>query len=117
MTNVSLRLLVLKTDRVAVLCNFYGALGVKFKKEQHGNGPVHYSAQLDHGILEVYPLSDGERTDSTLRLGFSLADPDSCASDVQSHGGKLIRAGRETRWGYLAIVSDPDGRIIELYRS
>ena len=100
MTDVSLRLLVLKTHDVAGVCAFYGSLGLTFIEEQHGKGPRHYSAPLGDGIIEIYPLPDDQAVDSTTRLGFAIADPDAAVESAASLGGHAIKPGRDTSWGY-----------------
>lgn len=117
MTDVSLRLLVLKTHDVAALVSFYDCLGLQFQEEQHGNGPVHHSAALDDGIMEIYPLPTEQAVDATTRLGFAISNPDAVVEAIESVGGRVIQAVRETPWGYMALVADPDNRRVELYRS
>ncbi|WP_442510260.1 VOC family protein [Novipirellula sp. SH528] len=117
MADVSLRLLVLKTHDVASVCAFYGSLGLTFTEEQHGKGPLHHSAPLGDGIIEIYPLPDDQSVDSTTRLGFAIADPDTAVDAVVAFGGRVIKPGRDTPWGYMALVADPDGRTVELYRA
>lgn len=117
MTDVSLRLLVLKTHDVSGVVAFYQSLGLVFTEERHGKGPLHHSAPLGDGIIEIYPLADDQRVDSTTRLGFAIRDPDSVARVAESLGGRAVKHGRDTPWGYMALVADPDGRIVELYRA
>ena len=116
MSNVNLRLLVLKTPQVDRVVRFYEALGFAFVAERHGSGPEHYSAGLGDGIIEIYPLPDKQEVDTSTRLGFSVADPDTVVNRAEQLGGGVVRRGRDTEWGYLAIVTDPDGRTLELYR-
>ena len=44
-----LTLLVLKTRRVERLRTFYSALGIELAKEQHRNGPIHYTGRVGEG--------------------------------------------------------------------
>lgn len=114
--NVSLKLLVLKTHDVDSLCRFYKLLGFTFTEERHGSGPVHFSTPLGDAVMEIYPLASDQSVDTTTRLGFAIADTDAVVAGVESLGGRIIKTGRDTPWGYLAIVGDPDGRTVELYR-
>ena len=116
MPDISLKLLVLKTYDVDEVCRFYQSLGLTFTEEQHGKGPVHYSSPLGDGIIEIYPLHPDKQVDQTTRLGFAIADPDSAVSTAETAGGRVIKTGSDTPWGYMAIVADPDGRTVELYR-
>ena len=115
--DVSLRLLVLKTHDVSGVVAFYQSLGLAFTEEQHGKGPLHHSAPLGDGIIEIYPLPNDQTVDSTTRLGFAIADPDCAVGGAESLGGRVIKPGRDTPWGYMALVADPDGRTVELYRA
>lgn len=112
-----LRLLVLKTHELVGLVQFYEALGFEFAEERHGNGPIHYSTRIGESVLEIYPLPTGVSDESHVRLGFALSNPDRIVAEIESLGGTLVKSGRETPWGYMAIVADPDGRVIELYRA
>lgn len=82
MADVSLRLLVLKTHDVDSVVAFYRTLGLAFAEEQHGKGPLHHSAPLGDGIVEIYPLSKDQSADSTTRLGFTVADPDAVVAMI-----------------------------------
>ena len=118
MKNVSLRLIVLKAGDVEQVVAFYESLGLKFKAEQHGRGPLHHAASMGEGVLEIYPLPAADQAaDSTTRLGFAIADPDNVIENAPSVGGRVIQAAKETPWGYMALVEDPDGRKVELYRA
>ena len=116
-SDVSLKLLVLKTYDVDSVRQFYQSLGLTFTEERHGSGPLHFSAPMGDGIIELYPLPSDQAVDTSTRLGFAIADPDAAVSGVESVGGRVVKAGRDTPWGYMAIVGDPDGRTVELYRA
>ena len=116
MADISLRLLVLKTHDVPSVVAFYQSFGFEFTEERHGKGPLHHSAPLADGIIEIYPLPDDQAVDITTRLGFAIADPDAVVDSAESLGGRVAKPGRDTAWGYMALVTDPDGRTVELYR-
>ena len=115
--DISLRLLVLKTHDVSAVVAFYQSLGFTFIEEQHGKGPLHHSSSLGDGIIEIYPLPTDQSVDSTTRLGFAVADPDAAVDTADSLGGRVIKPGRDTPWGYMALVADPDDHTVELYRT
>ena len=70
----NLNLLVLRCGNIERSKAFYELFGMAFQKEQHGNGPVHYSCVDDTGVFELYPLEGGV-ADQT-GLGFVTGDLD-----------------------------------------
>ena len=55
--------------------DWYGsALGLRFTRERHNGGPVHYSTEIDGTVLELYPAT-GDRPRSRVRIGVSVRDP------------------------------------------
>ena len=112
MSEPALKLIVLKTAQVESLRDFYARIGFRFVEEQHGKGPIHFSASLGDGVLEIYPLSDGAEADSTTRLGFGVTD---LASVLKGLGEECDP--KQTEWGLRAVVRDPDGRSVELYEA
>jgi catechol 2,3-dioxygenase-like lactoylglutathione lyase family enzyme len=96
---VSMALLVLYTDHVEESRRFYTRLGLTFRTEQHGKGPVHYAAVLPDGtVIELYPATERRPATST-RLGFN----------VTGHAvTPPMKAGRH-------LLNDPDGRTVEVH--
>ena len=112
---MKINLVVLKTLLPDDLAKFYGQMGIKFENHRHGSGPLHYAAQLDGLVFEIYPLpKDKEKADDTLRLGFTVDNLDEIIERLRSSGGKVIKEPSMTEWGYVSIVEDVDGRKIEL---
>src|SRR5262249_55832028 len=56
MSDVTLNLLVLKTQQLDRLKEFYSALGLSFAEEKHGDVPLHLAARVGEVVLELYPL-------------------------------------------------------------
>jgi hypothetical protein len=89
----ALNLVVVYAERLAECRAFYTALGLPLRREQHGDGPVHYAVVLAGGsVLELYPATSS-RSGSGLRLGLSLP-----------RGGRL-EPGEH-------VLRDPDGRTV-----
>ena len=110
---MKLNLLVLRTPKLEDLRRFYSALGARFQSERHGDGPEHYAATLDGGlVLELYPVPDGSTPDAGLRLGLSVDD---IGETLRSLGQTVTP--RQTQWGLRALVRDPDGRTVELLQA
>ncbi|WP_037604108.1 VOC family protein [Streptacidiphilus rugosus] len=96
---VGVTLLVLYSPRLADCLQFYQHLGLAFTAERHGQGPVHYAAVFPDGmVFELYPARQGRET-SALRLG--LAIDGATATPPLTPGGH--------------ILSDPDGRTVEIH--
>ncbi|BCM93377.1 hypothetical protein IAD21_05268 [Abditibacteriota bacterium] len=105
-----LSLLVLRSRAIEVTRDFYSALGLHFEQEQHGSGPLHYAAQVEGTVLEIYPLKPGQtEADDTTMLGFQV-------SSLEEVIGKLaVEADiKPSPWGRFCSVKDPDGRTVRL---
>ena len=111
----SLRLLVLKSAKTEAVLAFYTAIGLSFKQEQHGTGPLHNSTQIGATVFELYPLGRKDAADTTTRLGFAVDDLDMTLGRLKAVNGEVSREPENTPWGRRAVVRDPDGRSIELY--
>lgn len=103
---MQLNLLVLRYKNIEKSKNFYEKLGLKFIKEQHGKGAVHYATYVGEVILELYPLKDGFEIEQS-RLGFTVAKnflvnrEDDIVSKYEFDGQRVF------------VVQDPDGRKVE----
>lgn len=112
---MQLKLMVIRTGDMQGLVAFYTLLGLVFEYHKHGGSPYHYSATVGGTIMEIYPLSKAQtEADKGLRLGFTIDKFDETVKLLESN---IIAAPIQTEWGYMAIVNDPDGRKIELYKS
>ena len=108
---MQLNLLVLRCKNIEVTKNFYEKLGFEFLQEQHGKGPIHYSANINEIVIELYPLNDKKSIDN-IRLGFSLDDKD-VSNYLKSIGIESI-SNYEFQGKKNFVVIDPDGRKLEL---
>jgi len=108
----SLSLIVLRTPDLERAVDFYEHLGLEFVREQHGAGPVHYSAQLGRVVLELYPCAGKvERGGpADVRVGLEV---DSIA-DVLEQLDSEASDSADKRAGSPVVVRDPDGRAVEL---
>jgi catechol 2,3-dioxygenase-like lactoylglutathione lyase family enzyme len=111
---VKLNLVVVRVNDLEASRRFYNSIGLVLTSERHGNGPQHYSADLDGVVVEFYPRSsDGDRTDQP-RLGFSVPNINEVLAACQNAGGEIISAPKDSPWGRRAVVQDPDGHKVEL---
>ncbi len=111
---MQLNLLVLRCKNIVISKNFYEKLlGLKFIKEQHGKGAVHFSAYVGKTVLELYPLTKSEEVEN-IRLGFTLE-----LEDVENHLKEMqieILSRYEFEGKMVFVVGDLEGRKIELIR-
>ncbi len=113
MIKIALNLIVLKVADIEVSVRFYEALGMTFKREQHGEGPVHFSGSAGSVLLELYP-SKGETVAGTTRIGFSVFSLAEVVEALLKVGASLASPPRCGPWGERAVAVDPDGHRVEL---
>lgn len=109
-----LNLLVIKTQNVKALADFYTFLGFEFEYHKHEKGAFHYSAKIGDLVFEIYPLRESETTDKTLRLGFKVENLFEKIEILKLQNHRIISSPKETEYGITAIIEDVDGRKIEL---
>ncbi|MGQ7852792.1 VOC family protein [Pedobacter sp. WC2501] len=115
---MDIRLLVLRTGDMKLLADFYSLLGFKFEYHKHGNSPYHYSASIGATILEIYPLAKNQiEADKNLRLGFGIENFDQVMYELNKSQANFVQKPTQTAFGFMAIIIDPDGRKIELYKN
>jgi len=93
---------------------FYSALGLNLTKHSHGRGPVHYAYEACGHTFEIYPAPEAEITTASIRIGFSVPSVDDLMDVVERAGGAVKSTPRDSEWGRRAVVTDPDGYIVEL---
>jgi lactoylglutathione lyase len=111
--SASLCLLVIRSADLDRAEAFYRGLGIEFRREKHGRGPIHLAAETDVGVFEIYPL-DSQSPTAGVRLGFRVFDLDGSVRSVKTFGGIVERPPMLSAWGRRAVVRDPDGHTIEL---
>ena len=113
---MEIRLIVIRTNDQKRLADFYSLLGLTFDYHKHGNSPLHYSATIGTLVLEIYPLTKSQtETDKNLRLGFAIDNFEEILK-VLSNNNIAYSEPTLTDFGFMTIISDPDGRKTELYR-
>lgn len=110
---IQLNLLVIKTNQVEKVHHFYQQLGLHFTHHRHGKGPLHYAAEMNGLVFEIYPLPQASaEVDKSTRLGFTVQKL--AAILPQLDASAIISLPQQREWGYTALVKDPDGRKVEL---
>lgn len=112
-TAAALNLIVIYSPDIERACQFYSALGMAFTKEKHGNGPEHYAAASGAIVLEIYP-ADEAASSICNRLGFRVQGLDELLPMLTTLGGTTVAMPKDSPWGRRAVMSDPDGRRVEL---
>ena len=114
---MELRLIVLRTSDTKRLSDFYSLLGLTLEYHRHGNSPYHYSATIGPTVLEIYPLAKNQmEADKNLRIGLAIDNFERIIQELKSNNATFSTDPAQTQFGFSAIVQDPDGRKIELYR-
>ena len=114
---MEIKLIVIRTPDPKQLADFYILLGFVFDYHKHGNSPYHYSALAGKTVLEIYPLAkDQFEADKNIRLGFNLDNFDQVMDQLKKQNVPFSKEAGQTDYGFMAVISDPDGRKIELYK-
>ena len=122
---VELGALILFSDHLDAMKSFYAALGVPLAREQHGDGPVHWTATLGAMHFAVFeaaasPKDDAgraptPRTGGATMPGFAVASLEVAFAAVTALGAEVVQAPEDYPWGPRALVLDPDGRVVEVF--
>ncbi len=113
---MEIRLIVIRTTDPKRLANFYSLLGLTFDYHSHGNSPLHYSSTIGSLVFEIYPLSKNQaEPDPFFRFGLAVNNFDDTLIILDNNGISYSKPSL-TDFGYLTIISDPDGRKVELYK-
>jgi predicted enzyme related to lactoylglutathione lyase len=113
----SLNLVVLRSSDIDRAMAFYSKLGLEFTKHRHGNGPEHYSAELEGAVFELYPQSGNGKSSLGTRIGFVVPSVDEAIKALADCPEAALSSPKDSEWGRRAIVVDPDGHRVELLQS
>ncbi len=101
---------------------FYRLLGVALEVDDHGDeDPVHYAADLGGCHFAIFPAHTGG-TAPGLRVaggafpGFVVASVGDVVAAARASGAAVIQEPSPYPWGVRAVIEDPDGRPVEVYR-
>ena len=113
---IEVTLIVIRTDNPEKLAEFYTWLGLTFEYHKHGNSPFHYSVVIGSLTLEIYPLTKSQKVaDKYLRLGFATDNFDEILNQLRVKNVAFTEP-TTTDFGYATVITDLDGRKIELYK-
>ena len=112
--------LILFTSRMDAVVEFYRAIGVPLEAEQHDDGVLHYACDLGGTHIAVFESSPGDapefRSAGSSIAGFSVQSLEIALEAARSVHANIIKEPTEYPWGVRALVSDPDGRVVELFK-
>ena len=114
MNSIRVNLIVIRSLDPRRTVDFYESLGIHFQEEQHGRGPVHWAADLDGLVLEVYPAQAADAVADCTRLGFDVEDVKAVLASLRNQCAEVVSDLQQTQWGLRAVVKDPDGRSVEV---
>lgn len=109
----SLNLLVIRVSDIERSRPWYEDLGFSFAREQHGSGPVHYAAEQQGFVLELYPASAKNPVSAGVRLGFMVSAFDAVVS-AKASAGQVIADPAVHDGVRRAVLVDPDGIKVEV---
>lgn len=109
-----LNLIVIRSVDPSRAVSFYQMLGMTFQEEQHGSGPVHWAADINGIVLEIYPAKSKNEVDAGTRLGFNVHDAATVLNALRLSNVKIVSELKQTESGLRAVVRDSDGRSVEL---
>lgn len=70
---IKLNLVIIRTENLEETVQWYSqTFNLEFVAEKHENGILHYSAQLDEGLIEVYPT---KRSSNKITFGMAIDKP------------------------------------------
>ncbi|BAY95563.1 MULTISPECIES: VOC family protein [unclassified Tolypothrix] len=118
MSQPELSLVVLRTTDVLKTLLFYRAFGLEFEQECHGQGVIHYACTLGISTIEIYPGIDGSaqspvQSGATMLL-FKVANIDAVLTKLQEIGNTILPTVQSTLLFRRVVLTDPDGRKVEL---
>jgi lactoylglutathione lyase len=109
--------IVLRVSDITASAQFFSVLGFNPVKEQHGDGPEHFSFCI-HGelVCELYPW--GRETSAPTnfaRFGLLVSSLSETKERLLAAQIKVIRESATGATRKTMIVLDPDGNQVELF--
>ena len=99
------------------LANFYrDVIGLPIVDEQHGETAKHYGCELGDLHFAIHPIENFEGTGfspGSIKLAFTVFDLNTFVEKVKSKGVKLAYEPKDTGFGKMTALTDPDGNYIQ----
>ena len=111
--------IVVFSDWPAETVSFYRALGVPLVDEDHGDGALHAAAEVGGVHLAVFPSDEGGasppwRAGGSTFVGFWVSSLETAVEALVPLGAQVLVAHECREWGCRVVLSDPDGRPVEI---
>jgi lactoylglutathione lyase len=111
--------LVLFTSDVEAAARFYRAIGVPLEDEDHGEGPVHFAAEIGGVHFALYPAyvsgrAPERRSGGSSFPGVYVESLDDALREVQALDAPILTGHEVMPWGCRFVAEDPDGRAVEV---
>jgi lactoylglutathione lyase len=111
--------LVLFTSDVDAAARFYRAIGLPLEGEDHGEGPVHFAAEVGDVHFALYPASTPGRAPERRSAGSSfpgvyVESLDDALRELQALDAQVLTGHEVMPWGCRFVAQDPDGRAVEV---
>jgi predicted enzyme related to lactoylglutathione lyase len=113
--------IVLFTEHLPETIAFYRALGIDLEDEDHGDGQVHTAGEAGDVHVAVLGGQAGAGTRSPAHrqggatfAGWWVDSLDDTMAALAALGAERIREHEQVDWGCRCIVTDPDGRAVEI---
>jgi lactoylglutathione lyase len=98
---------------------FYRAIGVELEGEDHGDGSVHFAAEVGGVHFAILSAAGAGRAPSWRESGssfpgFWVASLADIVAALIEQGAPVLVEHQVREWGCRAVVEDPDGRAVEI---
>jgi catechol 2,3-dioxygenase-like lactoylglutathione lyase family enzyme len=110
----ALSLVVIRSLDTQRAVAFYEALGLRFDRERHGQGPEHWAAEVGPTVLEIYPLTSPSQATTGMRLGFRVPCVQEAVAELSRRGAAVVSGPKEVGPVVEAVLRDGDGHTIHL---
>jgi lactoylglutathione lyase len=120
MTRTRMNAVIVWTVAYEPMVAFYRALGLPLSEEQHDDGPVHVAGEVAGVHVAIYRAevgasgaagAPGYRTAGGAMLGFVVPAIDPILAALAP---PIVRGPEDMPWGRRVVITDPDGRAVEL---
>ncbi len=115
--------LVLFASDVGRTVAFYRLLGLDLQVDEHGenSGPIHYACDLDGCHFAIFPAVEpggapGLRVGGGSLPGFVVDSVEATVEAARAFGATVLQDPEPYPWGMRAVIEDPDGRPVEVFR-